>query len=98
MEAGLSDCLSGEALEKLEAGEGCVVRNPLPLIFDGEEIPRTEIHAGENIVVAGEELSVLHTLDGYERYFSTVRITVYLGLGWTKFLLSCSSCPVLEMC
>lgn len=71
MEAGLSDCLSGEALEKLEAGEGCVVRNPLPLIFDGEEIPRTEIHAGENIVVAGEELSVLHTLDGYERYFST---------------------------
>lgn len=71
MEAGLSDCLSGEEFEKLKAGEGCVVRNPLPLIFDGEEIPRTEIRTGENIVVAGKELSVLHTLDGYERYFST---------------------------
>ncbi|MBD4634632.1 hypothetical protein GUG51_29095, partial [Xanthomonas citri pv. citri] len=47
-----------------------MVRNPLPLLFEGEEIPRTELHAGERITVAGKELTVLHTLDGYERYFS----------------------------
>lgn len=71
MEARLKDCLSVEELERLKNGEGCVVRNPLPLVFDGEEIPRTEIHAGEKVFAAGKELAVIHTLDGYDRYFST---------------------------
>ncbi len=70
MDARLADCLLGEELERLKAGEGCVVRNPLPLEFEGQELPRTELHAGERISVAGKELAVLHTLDGYERYFS----------------------------
>ena len=70
MDARLADCLLGEDLERLKAGEGCVVRNPLPLEFEGQELPRTELHAGERISVAGKELAVLHTLDGYERYFS----------------------------
>lgn len=70
MDARLADCLLGEELERLKAGEGCVVRNPLPLEFEGQELPRTELHAGEQISVAGKELAVLHTLDGYERYFS----------------------------
>ncbi len=62
--------LSRELLEKLKAGEGCVVRNPLPLIYEGEEIPRTEIKAGDTITVAGREVTVLHTLDGYDGYLS----------------------------
>ena len=70
MEAGLADCLSEEEMERLKAGEGCVVRNPLPLVFDGQEIARTKLRAGETITVAGEELTVLHTFDGYDRYFS----------------------------
>lgn len=47
-----------------------MVRNPLPLIFDGEEIPRTEIQAGEEIAAAGKKLPVLYTLNGYDKYFS----------------------------
>lgn len=70
MEAGLGDCLSEKEMERLKAGDGCVVRNPLPLIFDGVEIPRTKIHAGEEILAAGRKLPVLYTLNGYDKYFS----------------------------
>lgn len=47
-----------------------MVRNPLPLVFEGQEIARTRIMAGDTITVAGQELAVLHTLDGYETYLS----------------------------
>ena len=62
--------LPAEVLEKLKAGEGCMVRNPLPLVFEGQEIPRTQILTGDTITVAGRELEVLHTLDGYDTYLS----------------------------
>lgn len=62
--------LPPEVLEKLKAGEGCMVRNPLPLVFEGQEIPRTCIRAGETVTAAGRELEVLYTLDGYETYLS----------------------------
>lgn len=62
--------LEPELLEKLKAGEGCVIRNPLPMVYEGEEIPRTELHAGDVITVAGREVTVLDTLDGYEGYLS----------------------------
>ena len=62
--------LPPEILEKLKAGEGCMVRNPLPLVYEGQEIPRTTILAGDTITVAGQELTVLNTLDGYETYLS----------------------------
>lgn len=39
--------LSAELLERLKTGEGCVVRNPLPLVFEGQEIPRTQIYSGD---------------------------------------------------
>lgn len=57
-------------LQRLKAGTGCVVRNPLPLSFNGEEIPRTEIKAGDTITVAGVALPVLAALDGYDTYIS----------------------------
>ena len=62
--------LPPEILEKLKAGEGCMVRNPLPLVYEGQEVPRTTILAGDTITVAGQELTVLDTLDGYETYLS----------------------------
>ncbi len=62
--------LPPELLAKLKAGEGCIVRNPIPLNFDGQDIPRTSIPAGETITVAGRELEVLYTLDGYDSYLS----------------------------
>ncbi len=62
--------LPPEILEKLKAGEGCMIRNPLPLVFEGQEIPRTSIRTGDVITVAGRKLEVLDTLDGYEAYLS----------------------------
>jgi len=62
--------LPPELLAKLKAGEGCIVRNPIPLNFDGQDIPRTTIPAGETITVAGRELEVLYTLDDYDGYLS----------------------------
>lgn len=62
--------LPPEILEKLKAGEGCMVRNPLPLVFEGQEIPRTSIQAGSTVTVADRELAVLYTLDGYDTYLS----------------------------
>lgn len=47
-----------------------MVRNPLPLVFEGQEIPRTQILTGDTITVAGRELVVLHTLDGYDTFVS----------------------------
>lgn len=62
--------LPSEILEKLQAGKGCMVRNPLPLAFEGQEIPRTVIRTGDVITVAGQELEVLAALDGYDAYLS----------------------------
>ena len=62
--------LTPELLEKLKSGEGCMVRNPLPLVFEGREIPRTSIQTGDTITVAGRELTVLATLNGYDTYLS----------------------------
>ncbi len=55
-------------LERLQSGAGCIVRNPVPLIFEGAEIARTEIQTGSTITVAGKELQVLDTMDGYDSY------------------------------
>ena len=62
--------LPPELLAKLKAGEGCMVRNPIPLNFQGQDIPRTSIPAGETITVAGRELEVLYTLDDYDGYLA----------------------------
>lgn len=62
--------LSPEQMRQLLDGEGCVVRNPVPLTIEGNEVARTEIPQGSEISVAGRKLKVLETLDGYEGYFS----------------------------
>lgn len=47
-----------------------MVRNPLPLVFEGQELPRTSIQTGDVITVAGQELEVLATMNGYDTYLS----------------------------
>ena len=37
-----------------------MVRNPLPLVYEGQEIPRTTILAGDTITVAGQEAPRAH--------------------------------------
>ena len=41
---------------KLKSGKGCVVRNPIPIVFEGQEFEHTSVEAGETITVAGREL------------------------------------------
>lgn len=62
------DKISEKDLELLKSGAGCVVRNPIPLAIEGAEAPRTTIKAGSTIMVAGKELFVVKTLDGYDGY------------------------------
>ena len=57
-------------LERLQSGAGCIVRNPVPLIFEGAEIARAEIQTGSTITVVGKELQVLDTMNGYDGYLS----------------------------
>lgn len=56
--------------EDLKMGNGCIVRNPIPFVYQGEEIPRSNFLTGSKIEVSGKELIVLDTLDGYDRYLS----------------------------
>ena len=76
---GLNDCwiedtfaqrLSTAQMEQLIAGEGCVIRNPVPIPIGEEQIGTTQIEEGTNITVGGKELPVLLSLDGYDTYFS----------------------------
>ncbi len=62
--------LTPEQLAALKAGEGCVVRNPIPMAVEGVSYGTTHVEAGSTITIAGKELPVLLSLSGYEGYFS----------------------------
>lgn len=62
--------LSKEAWDALQAGEGCVVRNPLQMEVAGQKIGTTCIEEGSTIMVAGKKLPVLLAMNGYDGYFS----------------------------
>lgn len=66
----LKELLTEEQLGALKEGKGCVVRNPLPMSYDGKSLPTTAFQTGDTISVAGKELNVLATLDGYESNIS----------------------------
>ena len=55
-------------LKELKSGNACIVRNPIPMSYGEDVLEFTNIEAGENICVAGMELNVLKTLDGYDGY------------------------------
>ena len=62
--------LSAEDLALLKSGEACIVRNPLALNYEGIELERTSFVAGDTISVAGREIPIIATLDGYDGYVS----------------------------
>lgn len=64
------DIVPPEQLTALKSGNGCVVRNPIPLVLEGKEIPRTDIQTGSTVALAEKELPVLKTLDNYDGYLS----------------------------
>lgn len=76
---GVNDCwadyhfegrLTQEQLSALKAGEGCVVRNPLPIAIEGLDMGTTCVEEGSTITIAGKKLRVLLALNGYDGYFS----------------------------
>ena len=60
--------LSADQLEQLKSGNACVVRNPIPVSYGDGQLEFTSIEAGSTIYVAGTDLEVLKTLDGYDGY------------------------------
>lgn len=62
--------LTQEQLSALKAGEGCVVRNPLPIAIEGFDMGTTCVEEGSTITIAGKKLQVLLALNGYDGYFS----------------------------
>lgn len=72
--------LSAEQVEALNAGNGCIVRNPLRIIYQGEEFLRTNILAGSSIKVSGKEITVFDTLDDYDPYLSVGNGGFYNGI------------------
>ena len=61
---------SEEELALLKSGEACVVRNPLALSYGDMELDRTTFVSGETISVAGMDIPIIATLDGYDGYVS----------------------------
>ena len=62
----MGDQLPEEQLGQLKSGNACIVRNPIPMSYGEDVLKFTNIEAGESICVAGMELDVLKTLDGYD--------------------------------
>ncbi len=70
VEERFTDRLSKEQLAMFKAGEGCIVRNPLPIDIGGEWIGTTHIEEGSTITIAGKKLPVLLSISGYDQFFS----------------------------
>lgn len=50
--------LSGKDIEELKDKKACLVMNPIPISYQGEEIPRTELHQDDVITVNGVSLRI----------------------------------------
>lgn len=70
MDYGFASRLTEEQLEQLKAGEGCVVRNMIPMEVEGVTLFTTHVEEGSIITVSGKKLPVLLSLEGYDGYFS----------------------------
>lgn len=62
--------ISDEDLTLLKSGEACIVRNPLAVSYGDTELERTNFVSGEVISIAGREIPIIATLDGYDGYIS----------------------------
>lgn len=72
--------ISPEDLAILKSGNACVVRNPMPISFNGEEAARTVYQAGDIIQIAGKEIPVLSALDGYAGFVGVGNSTFTNGI------------------
>ena len=70
MDYAFSSRLTKEQLEQLKAGEGCVIRNPIPMEIGGESFGTTHVEEGSTVTVSGKKLPVLLSMEGYDDYFS----------------------------
>lgn len=66
----VGNSISVEDLATLKVGNACIVRNPIPVSFNGEEAARTSFQAGDTIHIAGKDIPVLSVLNGYAGYVS----------------------------
>lgn len=48
-----------EDLEEWKAGTACLVMNPIPFSYEGQEIPQTELHKDETVTVNGVRLRIV---------------------------------------
>jgi len=61
---------SAEDMFLLKSGAACIVRNPLAVSYGDTELKRTNFVSGETISVAGRDIPIIGTLDGYDGYVS----------------------------
>ncbi|RKI86413.1 ABC transporter permease [bacterium 1xD42-87] len=70
MDYAFASRLTEEQLEQLKAGEGCVIRNPIPMEIEGVSFGTTHVEEGSTVTVSGKKLPVLLSMEGYDGYFS----------------------------
>lgn len=51
--------LTEEEIEELKEGSACLVENPIPFSYEGEDVERTELKQGDSITVNGIPLRVV---------------------------------------
>lgn len=56
--SGYAPGLPKEDIEEWKAGRACLVKNPIPYTYEGQEIPHTELHKDEVITVNGVPLRI----------------------------------------
>lgn len=62
------ELLSAEEIERVKAGEACIIRNPIAISFGNAEVSYSHFETGQIISVAGKEIPIIATLDGYAKY------------------------------
>ena len=68
MDAYTEGKLSEEEFQRLMAGEGCVIKNPFPVVYEGEELEHSEFAAGDTVSIKGRELPVMAAFDGTDGF------------------------------
>lgn len=58
--------ISDKDLSLLKSGKACIVKNPPQLSVENKELERTTFEPGEKISVAGRDIPILATLEGYD--------------------------------
>ncbi len=76
-----ADGLSEQDKADLLAGTACIVKNPMPIIYEGQEFEQTSFAYDDTILVNGHKLRIAGVSDGFvtinnEGFLNGVQITV----------------------